>query len=70
QTEMVVPPAEADQAYGATAFAFAPDAHRLRDAWNAALGRYLGSPGHRRLLAGLGLADSAPSPPPQPDPPR
>lgn len=82
QTEMVVPPVEADQAYGATAFAFAPDARRLRDAWNAALGRYLGSPGHHRLLAGLGLADPAPSapappapapapsPPPQPDPPR
>lgn len=56
-TETRIAPANAglDNSYGRTAFAFRPDAHQLRDAWDAALAKYLGSPEHAAVLAKLGM---------------
>jgi len=62
-TEMLVALTDSSDVYGATAFAFRLDAGSVREAWNAALRQYLGSPDHRALLAELGLSCD-----PQPDP--
>jgi len=59
-TEPVVSAAEPGDVYGHTAFAFRRDEAGLLRAWNQALKAYLGSPDHRALLAGLGLAAEPP----------
>ncbi|SEH34962.1 transporter substrate-binding domain-containing protein [Magnetospirillum fulvum] len=66
-TDMLVALTDSSDIYGATAFAFHLDAGSVREAWNAALRLYLGSPDHRALLAGLGLSNERP---PDPDSPR
>lgn len=57
-TEIRIAPerdAAAGVGLGQVAFAFRPDEQALLDAWNAALGGYLGGAAHRALLARLGL---------------
>lgn len=56
-TEMrIAPPIPGQEDfYGRTAFAFRPDAHHLHDAWDVALGKYLGSPEHATMLEKLGM---------------
>lgn len=44
--------------YGYGAFAFRPADADLRDAFNAALGEFLGSPEHRELVAPFGFGDN------------
>lgn len=55
------------QGYGNVAFAFRLEDQALRAAWNQALGNYLGSPDHLRLLASLGFSPAEVPPSPRSD---
>ncbi len=62
KTEMAQPfeqaEAGASKPLGFGAFAFRQSDHALRKAWNAALKTFVGSPEHRRLIAGFGFTAS------------
>lgn len=49
-----------DEEAGRPAFAFRPDEPELRDAWDAVLKSYIGSPAHLAMLSSFGLEWSPP----------